>query len=412
MSKKITDSKRELINSIFAEYKPKNGNELDAALNDLFGPMIEDMLNSELDVHLDYEKNKNAGENQKNRRNGTTDKKVVSSKGTIDIAVPRDRDSSFTPEIVRKREKDISNIEDKMISMYARGMSTRDIADTISEIYGFKANKDMITKVTDKIIPRIEQWKNRPLQACYPFVYVDCMYVKMKDGGMIKSVAVYTVLAYTIEGKKDILGFWIADSESTHKWMQIFNELKARGVEEIFFVSMDGLVGLEKGVKSIFPEVIVQRCIVHLIRNSMKFIPSKSYKTFSTDIKKLYSNINLDSAELALEELKIKWKKYPGAVKIWENNFVHVAQLYNYGPDIRRIMYTTNAIEAIHNSYRKVTKSGYFESEKSISKAIYLRIEEIYKKWTDRPVIKWSQVLNQLMVMPEYEQKLIKYLKL
>ena len=244
--------------------------------------------------------------------------------------------------------------------MYAKGMSQRDISDTIEDIYGFKISHEMISQITDCVLEELNEWQNRPLKKFYPFVFVDCMYVMIRYEYEVKETAVYTILGYDKDGHKDILGFWLNESESKHTWMKIFDEIKQRGVEEIFFISMDGVSGLEEGAEEIFKGVIVQRCIVHLIRNSLKYVPSKDYKKFTANLKLIYGASNLKSALHEFEKLKNNWNKYPKAVDVWERNFRHVEQLFNYPSDIRKIMYTTNAIESVNSSFRKVTKKRSF----------------------------------------------------
>lgn len=396
-----------IANELLANNEINNAGDLQAVLKEIMGSAIETMLEDELTEHLDYEKHQSSYGS--NKRNGTTGKKVRSSYGEMDIDVPRDREGFFDPIIVEKREKDISDIEDKILKMYARGMSQRDIAQTIEEIYGFDASKDMISRITDKILPEINEWQNRQLQACHPFIFVDCMYVSMKSEGYVTKRAVYSILAYSLDGTKELLGIWFADTESKHEWMSIFDEIKKRGVESIFFIAMDGVSGLEAGAKAIFKDVIVQRCIVHLIRNSAKFIPSKDMKDFSKDLKKVYAAPSLKASESALESLNTKWNQYPGALRVWNDNSSHIFQLYSLGSDVRRIMYTTNAIEAVHSSFRKVTKKGTFESEDSLIKALYLRLTELEKKWSVGKVRHWSMVLNQLMIDDRFGPLIEKY---
>ncbi len=271
---------------ILEKYQPKSAEEVQNALKDIFGPMFEAMLQGEMDEHLGYESNDHGSKSTENRRNGYTQKKVKTSYGEIPISVPRDRESSFEPQIIPKRTKDISGMEDKILSMYAKGMSQRDIAETIDEIYGFEISHEMISKITDRVLDQVEEWQNRPLKKFYTFLFVDCMYVTIKKEYETKNCAVYVILGYDVNGFKDILGLWISESEGKHYWMQIFDELKARGVEDVLFISMDGVSGLEEGARSIFKDVVVQRCIVHLIRNSIKYVPSRDYKAFTAQLKK------------------------------------------------------------------------------------------------------------------------------
>ena len=290
-------------------------------------------------------------------------------------------------------------------------MSQRDISKTIEDIYGFSISHEMVSDITDAILPELEEWRNRPLKKCYAFLFVDCMYVTLRSGYEAKECAVYTILGYDLNGHKDILGLWLSESESKNYWMQIFDELKARGIEDVFFMSMDGVSGLEEGAKAIFPKIIVQRCIVHLIRNSIKYVPSKDYKKFTQELKKVYGAPNLKAAAAAFESFCRTWEQYPGAIEVWKRNFKFVEQLYDYGSDVRRIMYTTNAIESINSSFRKVTKKGAFPNENALFKLLYLRCIELEKKWNNGTIHDWSKVLNQLMVNEIFTSRIEKYLK-
>jgi transposase-like protein len=395
--------------SILENYQPKTVAEMQDALKDIFGPMFEAMLQGEMDSHLGYTSNDHGVKKTDNRRNGYTHKKLNTSMGEVEIEAPRDRDGSFEPRIIPKRSKDVSGIEDKVLTMYAKGMSQRDIAETIEEIYGFEISHDTISNITDRIIDTAKEWQNRPLKKFYTFVFVDCLYVNIRKEMETRSCAVYVVLGYDINGIKDILGIWIGESEGKHYWMQIFDEIKNRGVEDILFISMDGVSGLEEGAKSIFGNVVVQRCIVHMIRNSLKYIPSKDYKAFTAQLKKVYTAINLKTAEAEFEHLKQNWSKYPGALDVWKRNWSHVVQLFNYSSAVRKIMYTTNAIESVNSSFRKVTKKGAFPSEDAVMKVLYLRITELYKKWNERPISNWAMVRNQLAMNDNIQSRILKY---
>ena len=400
-----------LAQKIIEEYNPQSVEDMNNALKDIFGPMFEAMLQGEMNNHLGYENNDKGPKKTQNRRNGYGSKTLKTTRGEVDIEVPRDRDGTFEPQIVPKRTKDVSEIENKVLAMYARGMSQRDISSTIEDIYGFEISHDMISDITDAIIPQLEEWRVRPLQKCYAFVFVDCMYVTLRTGYEVKECAVYTILGYDLQGHKEILGLWISESESKNYWMQIFDEIKARGVEDIFFISMDGVSGLEDGAKAIFPNVVVQRCIVHLIRNSIKYIPSKDYKKFTEDLKKVYGAPSLKAANTAFETFSRTWEQYTGAVDVWKRNFKYVEQLFDYGSAIRKVMYTTNAIEAINSSFRKVTKKGAFPNETALFKLLYLRVTELEKKWDGGHVNHWAMVLNQLMVNDKFSNRLTKYLR-
>lgn len=407
--KESSEGRQAIARAILEQYKPTTAEEMQSALRDIFGPMFEAMLQGEMEGHLGYENNDRGVKGSPNRRNGYTDKTVKSSMGEIEIRTPRDRDGSFEPRIIPKRRKDVSGIEDKVLTMYARGMSQRDIADTIKEIYGFEISHETISVITDRVIDTAREWQNRPLKKFYAFVFVDCLYVNIRKESQTKSSAVYVILGYDIDGVKDVLGIWIGDSEGKHYWMQIFDEIKGRGVEDVLFICMDGVSGLEDGAKSIFKEVIVQRCIVHLIRNSIKYIPSKDYKAYTAQIKRVYGAASLRAAEAEFERFKQAWAGYPGAVDIWVRNWSHVEQLFEHGSAVRKVIYTTNAIEALNSSFRKVTKKGAFPSEDAVIKALYLRLTELYKKWANRPVPGWAMVRNQLAMDTGIHARIMKF---
>ncbi len=412
MARKKRDPKSvELANRIIAEYAPESVEDMENALKDVFGPMFEAMLQGEMNNHLGYSSNDKSDKITENRRNGYGNKTLNTTKGNIEINVPRDRDASFEPQLIKKRQRDVSEIEDKVISMYAKGMSQRDISSTIEDIYGFSVSHEMISDITDAVIPEMEEWQTRPLEKCYTFVFVDCLYTKIRTDYEIKEYAVYTILGYTIDGKKQILGLWLNETESKHKWMQIFDEIKARGVEDIFFLSMDGVSGLESRVKAIFPKTIVQRCIVHLVRNSIKYVPSKDYKAFTSSLRKVYGTTSIKACHTAFEAFKQQWSQYPGAVDVWKRNFTHVEQLFDYGSNIRKIMYTTNAVESIHSSYRKVTKKGAFPNENALLKLLFIRTKELQKKWSTGYIPNWSMVMNQLLLYDQIKDRVIKYLE-
>ena len=412
MARKKRDPKKAaLAKAILEAYQPETAEDMNNALKDLFGPMFEAMLKGEMNHHLGYDSNDKGPKKDDNRRNGYGTKTLKTSQGEVEIEVPRDRDGSFEPQVIPKRKKDVSAIEKKVLAMYARGMSQRDISATIEDIYGFSMSHEMISDITDAVIPELEEWRNRPLKKCYAFVFVDCLYVTLRSDYEAKECAVYVILGYDLSGRKEILGLWISESESKNQWMQIFDEIKTRGVEDIFFLSMDGVSGLEQGAKAIFPKVIVQRCIVHLIRNSIKYVPTKDYKKFTQGLKKVYGAANLKAANAAFEIFCKEWDKYPGAVDVWTRNYAHVEQLYDYGSAVRKIMYTTNAIEAINSSFRKVTKKGAFPNETALFKLLYLRVNELEKKWSTGYIANWSMVLNQLMVNDSFKERIDKYIK-
>ena len=394
--KKESTPGENLAKQIIEQYHPKSVADMQEALKDIFGPMFEAMLQGEMNGHLGYESNDHGAKSTDNRRNGYTNNKVRTSAGEVEIKVPRDRASNFEPKLVPKRQKDVSKIEEKVLAMYARGMSQRDIADTIEDIYGFEISHEMVSQITDCVLDELNDWQNRPLIRMYTFLFVDCMYVTTRKEYESKNYAVYTILGYDIDGQKDILGLWLNESESKHTWMQIFDELKGRGVEDVLFICMDGVSGLEDGAKAIFKDVVVQRCIVHLIRSSIKYVPSKDYKKFTQSIKKVYGAPRLTASRKAFEQFCQEWSQYPGAVDVWKRNFNHIEQLFDYGSAVRKIIYTTNAVESINSSFRKVTKKGAFPNENALLKLLYLRITELYKKWNGSKVQNWALVRNQL----------------
>jgi transposase-like protein len=405
MAKREKNPERDrLVKELIAEYQPKDLMELQDVLKDIFGPLMEDMLKGELDAHLGYEKHDQAPKETTNRRNGSYPKTVRSKMGEMPLSIPRDRDGEFEPTLVPNGARDVSGVEEKVLSMYAKGMSDRDIAETVDDIYGFKVSHDTISRIVDRVQPRLAEWQSRSLKGCYPFLYVDALVVPVKSDGKSVNKAVYSMIGIDPDGVKDCLGFWISDKEGTHFWLSIFDELRTRGVKKLGFVSIDGLSGLEDGIRSIFPEAIVQRCMVHLVRNSIKYIPSKHYKTFCADLKTMYGASSQSSAKAALEAFVEKWSAYPSAVRVWVDNFDHVEQLFDYPAEIRKIIYTTNTIEAFNSALRKVTnRKAAFPNDSAVFKILYLRTMDIAKKW-GKTMSGWAIVRGQLdIVLPGWD---------
>nr|ADO67005.1 transposase [Enterococcus faecium] len=404
--KKRNPDAEKLAESILNAYQPESVDDMQDALKDVFGPLFEKMLQGELNNHLGYDAHSKEPKEHDNRRNGYGTKTLKTSFGEVAIDVPRDREASFEPELIPKRKRDVSDIEGKVLSMYARGMNQRDIAATVEAIYGFDISHEMISDITDAVLPELEEWQARPLAKCYAFLFVDCMYVTLRENYEAKEYAVHTILGYDLKGNKEILGLWLNQTESKNRWMQVFDELKARGVEDVFFISMDGVSGLEEGAKAIFPSVIVQRCIVHLVRNALRYIPSKDYKEVCRDMKKFYGASSLNAAHAAFDSFQNRWSHYSGAVDVWKRNFAHVEQLFDYGSAIRKIMYTTNAVESVHSSFRKVTKKGAFSNENALLKLLYLRTKELHAKWSGGRIQNWAMVLNQLMINETFSSRM------
>ena len=407
--KKEVTPNQKLAQAILKQYQPKSVEDMQDALKDIFGPMFEAMLQGEMNSHLGYANNERGEKETTNRRNGYSKKSLKTTAGDVPIEVPRDREGTFEPAIVPKRKRDVSAIQDKVLSMYAKGMSLRDIADTIEDIYGFEISHETISEITDSVLEQLEEWQSRSLKKFYTFLFVDCLYVTIRKDYETKNYAVYVILGYDVDGQKDILGLWLSESESKHQWMQIFDEIKARGVEDVLFISMDGVSGLEEGARAIFPNVTVQRCIVHLIRNSIKYVPNKDYKPFTAHLKKVYGAASLKAAEAEFERFKQAWSQYPGAVDVWVRNWQHVAQLFDYGSAVRKILYTTNAVESVNSSFRKVTRKGAFPNENALFKVLYLRVKELYQKWGSRPVSNWALVRNQLDMDEKIQARIRKY---
>lgn len=393
------------------QLQPKTVEDVENGLKSIFGPIFESMLQGELTAHLGYDSNDHQPKETTNRRNGSTKKTLKSSVGEIPIKSPRDRDGTFEPVLVPKRKTDISGLEQKVLAMYGKGMSQRDIADIIDDIYGFRLSPQQISIITDSVIEEMTKWQERALKKMYTFMFVDCLYVSIRTDYETKKHAVYCIVAYDLDGRKDILGLWIDETENKHQWLQIFDELKKRGVEDVAFISMDGLPGLEEGAKTIFPKAVIQRCIVHLVRNSIKYIPSKHYKEFTANLKLIYQAPNKKVALLEFEKFKERWAEYPGAIRVWDSNWKHVEQLYNYTDAIRRVMYTTNTIESINSSFRKVTKKGTFPDETAVLKVLYLRVLELYEKWQDKAYRNWPIIRNQLILIDDLGERIEYYEK-
>ncbi len=396
--KKRNPANAAAIAHIFENYEIKSVLDIQEALKDMFGGAMEQMLAGELDSHLGYGRHENATQTT-NRRNGASSKIVRSQLGELEIDIPRDREASFEPQLVPKHQKDVSGIEDRVLAMYAKGQSQRDITATIQDIYGFNISPETVSKITDRIIPLVQEFRNRALKKFYPFVFVDAMYTPVKTETGAGQKALYNMIGIDVDGCKDVLGFWLSEDESSRQWIQILEEIKQRGVEDILFISLDGLKGLEDAIKTIYPQTTTQRCIVHLMRNSTRYIPRKRWAEFAKDIKAVYKAVSLDEAAVLFESFQTKWAADQSAVKVWSKNWDAVARLFELPAAIRKIIYTTNTIESYHNQLRKVTNGkGSFPSEMALFKLIYLRINEIRRTW-DRPIQNWGQVLNQLVVL-------------
>ena len=351
-------------------------------LKRLLGSMIEKMLEAEMEGHLGYEKHDPLGNGSGNSRNGKSKKTVLSSQGLLDIEVPRDRNSKFSPSVVKKRQRDISSFDEKIISMYAKGMSVRDIQSHVEDIYGAKISPTTISNITEKVMDAAYEWQSRPLDPIWAIVYFDAVHFKVKDSGSVHTKAAYTAYGVSLDGFREVLGIWIGESEGASYWLSIFSELKQRGVEDILIACMDGLKGLPEALGQVYPKTDIQVCVIHMIRASLKHVPNKHYKEFIDDLKKVYQAVSLDVAERQLEVLAHKWgSKYKHAVSTWQNNWANICTYFRYPPELRKIIYTSNAVEGLHRRFRKVTKSkAVFPSSQALFKMLYLAINDIAEK--------------------------------
>ncbi|ALX09683.1 transposase-like protein [Acetivibrio thermocellus AD2] len=371
-------------------------------MKDLLGDTIQNMLEAELDEHLGYEKYESTEEAKSNYRNGYTSKTLKSSVGQVEIDIPRDRNAEFEPKIVPKYKRDISEIENKIIAMYARGMSTREINEQIQEIYGFEVSAEMVSKITDKILPQIEEWQKRPLGEVYPIVFIDAIHFSVKNDGIVSKKAVYIVLAIDIEGQKDVIGIYVGENESSKFWLSVLKDLKNRGVKDILILCADALSGIKDAINAAFPNTEYQRCIVHQIRNTLKYVSDKDRKEFARDLKRIYTAPNEKAGYDQMLEVSEKWeKKYPAAMKSWKSNWDVICPFFKYSEELRKIMYTTNTIESLNSSYRRINKSRtVFPGDQSLLKSIYLATVKITSKWTMR-YKNWRLILGQLQIMFE-----------
>lgn len=363
----------------------------DGALTPLIKRLIEASLEGELDAHLD--------ESRPNRRNGKSKKKVKTSHGEVEISTPRDRDSTYEPELLPKRVKSLGpSLENKIISLYGLGMSYQDICNHIEEMYGMELSKAQLTAITDKVWPEVQDWQDRPLDPVYPFVWMDALFYKVKQDGKIKSMAAYLALGMNLEGEKDLLGIYLAETESSSFWLQVLSDLERRGVEDILIACIDNLKGFKEAIKAIYPKTDIQLCIVHQIRNSMRYVSWKHQREIIKDMKKIYKANNLEEAEVQLDEFEKKWnQKYPAMIMSWKRNWEQLATFFNYDQEVRRIMYTTNSIEGFNRQIRKATKAkGALPSERSLLKLLYLVSKNINKRWS-RPR-SWSRVISVLAI--------------
>ena len=396
----MTEGKRNIIQQLLQEYDIETAEDIQDALKDLLGGTIKEMMESEMHEHLGYGKSERYESDD--YRNGYKSKMVNSSYGQVNIEVPQDRKSTFEPQVVKKRQKDISDIDQKIISMYAKGMTTRQISETIEDIYGFETSEGFISDVTDKILPQIEDWQNRPLDEVYPIIYIDAIHYSVRDNGVIRKLAAYVILGINTEGKKEVLTIQVGDNESSKYWLSVLNELKNRGVQDILVICADGLTGIKEAIGAAFPKTEYQRCIVHQVRNTLKYVPDKDRKAFATDLKTIYQASDEKKALAALEHVTEKWTpKYPNSMKRWKDNWDAISPIFKFSSVVRKVIYTTNAIESLNSTYRKLNRQrSVFPSDTALLKALYLATFEATKKWTTT-IRNWAQVYGELSIMYE-----------
>ncbi len=398
---KMSPEKKKFIQEFIANNDIQSARDIEIALRDLMKETLQEMLEAELTEQIGHEKYEYSSENKENYRNGYSRKTVHSSNGDLELNIPRDRNGEFDPVIVEKGSKDISNIEEKIIRMYARGISNREIYAQMQELYGINVSADMVTAITDKVIPKIREWQKRPLDDVYPVVFVDATYFYVKDEGSVGKKAVYIILGINSEGYKDVLGFYVGESESAKYWLNILNELKSRGLKDILILCADGLKGLPEAISAAYPQTEFQRCIVHMIRNTMAYVSYKDRKELASDLKLIYKAPNAEEGYNNLLELREKWIIRNINLDNWINNWDNVVTFFKYGPELRKIIYTTNSIESLNNSYKRINKGRRtFPSVQSLEKSIYLSTEIITEKWT-QPQRNWGVIINELRIFFE-----------
>ncbi|QCT04350.1 mutator family transposase [Paenibacillus algicola] len=369
------------------------------ALKDLFAETLQEMLEAEMDQHLGYEKHVVKSKQTTNSRNGKSKKKITSEYGEQQILVPRDREGEFEPLVVKKHQSNVTGIEDQIIALYAKGISTREIQDHLQQLYGLDVSPTFISNVTNKIIPLVKEWQNRPLQSVYAVVFLDAIHFKVKQDGAIVNKSAYMVIGIDLDGNKDVLGMWIGENESAKFWLSVLNELKNRGVQDILITCVDNLTGFSQAISACYPSTEIQKCIIHQIRNSTRYVSYKDLKKVTSDLKPIYKATTEEMALLELDRFEEIWgTKYPLIIRSWRNNWEELATFFKYPPELRKLIYTTNMIESYHRQLRKVTKGkSIFPTDESLLKMLYLVTVDVTRKWTGR-VQNWGQILLQLSV--------------
>ncbi|MFQ5486465.1 MAG: IS256 family transposase [Desulfobacterales bacterium] len=399
----VSKPPKELIEGLMSNYKdPEDLLGENGILKQLTKALVERALETEMEQHLGHGRHEPVINDSGNMRNGRSKKKLKGEFGEIPIEIPRDRDGSFEPKLVGKHQTRWTGFDDKIISMYARGMTVREIQGHLEEMYGTEVSPTLISSVTDAVMDEVKAWQMRPLDPLYPIVYMDCIHAKVRDNGIVRTKAVYLALGINMEGEKELLGIWIAQTEGAKFWLQVVTELKNRGVQDIFIACVDGLKGFPEAIETVFPKTDVQLCIVHMVRYSLNFVSWKMRKEVAADLKAIYTSASIEEAELQLDAFEQKWgDTFPPIVQSWRRNWHRITPFFDYPPEIRRIIYTTNAIESVNMNLRKVTKNrGAFPSDDALIKLFYLALKNISKKWS-MPLRNWKAALNRFSIQFE-----------
>lgn len=395
---------KELIKEYVKSEKFTNTTDIMESIKSLFADVLNEVLQCEMDEQLGYDKHERteSDDTKKNYRNGSTKRKMKTQLGEVEISVPRDRNGEYEPKIISKYQRNTDGLEDKILSLYAHGMSTRDIQEQIKDLYDIDISSELVSKISEKIIPEVNEWQNRPLEEYYPFIFMDAIHYKIRENHQIINKAAYVVLGVNADGYKDILGIWVGGNESSKFWLGVLNELKSRGVKNVDLFCVDGLTGFREAISAVYPFAGIQRCIIHQIRSSSKYVSYKHIKEFMADLKLVYGALNEEAALEKLLDFKEKWQtQYPSAVKSWEDNWDILSTFFAYPVEIRKIIYTTNIIEGLNRQFRKVTKTkSVFPNDDSLRKMLYLASQNITKKWTQR-YKNWDIVIRQLEIMHE-----------
>jgi len=399
---------KDQLRKLIKQYNLKDTRDIQNMLKDMFGDAISEMLEAELEDDLGYSRYDYKNKTTTNSRNGYSKKSLKSNYGKTDIKIPRDRDGQFEPKIVKKNQTTLPSIEDQVLSMYGKGMTTRDIEKHLESIYGIDASPELISRITDKILPLVTEWQARPLEEVYGIVFMDAIHYKVRSEGRILNKAEYTAIGVNLEGIKEVLGIWVGEAESAKFWLSVLNEIKKRGVADILIISVDGLKGFSEAIASAFPETEVQKCILHQIRASTRYVSYKDIKAFTSDLKKIYRAATEELALKELDKLEDIWgKKYPLSIKSWRSNWAELATYFKYPKEIRKIIYTTNNVESFHRQLRKVTKSkSIFPNDQTLLKMLYLATMDATDIWTMR-LRDWPLILSQLTIY--FKERVSKY---